>query len=48
MIEVWIFIAFMGGLVVGSLVANGLGRLPSAEQLEAEDQARMSKFQRAR
>ena len=45
MIEIWIFAVFMGGLVVGSLIANALGKLPNAEQLQAEDQARYKKIE---
>jgi len=45
MIEIWIFAVFMGGLVVGSLIANALGKLPNAEQLEAEDRARYKKIE---
>jgi len=45
MIEIWIFAVFMGGLVVGSLIANAMGKLPNAEQLEAEDRARYKKIE---
>ena len=45
MLPFWIFVAFMGGLVVGSLVADALGKLPTAEQLEAEDRARYKKIE---
>jgi hypothetical protein len=48
MIEVALFIAFITCLVVGSLIANSLGRLPTAEELEAEDQARLAQFDRDR
>ena len=37
---------FIGGLVIGWLMANALGRLPTAEQLEAEDRARFRKLER--
>jgi hypothetical protein len=47
MIQIWIFIAFIACLVIGSLVANALGRLPNSEELEAEDQARYRKMQRS-
>jgi hypothetical protein len=45
MLPVVIFIVFMGGLVIGALIANALGRLPNAEQLEAEDRARFRKLE---
>jgi hypothetical protein len=40
-IEILILIVFFGGLVVGGLVTDGLGSLPSAEELQEEDQARL-------
>jgi hypothetical protein len=47
MLPVWIFVAFMGSLVIGSLIADALGKLPTAEQLQAEDQARFTKLENA-
>jgi len=47
MIEIIVLAAFFGLLVIGSIVANALGRLPNAEQLEAEDRARMTREERA-
>ena len=41
-----IFSVFFGSLVVGALVANALGRLPNAEQLQAEDRQRFARFRR--
>jgi hypothetical protein len=46
-IEIVIFIVFIMGLVVGSLVANALGRLPSAEELEEQDRLRLRKLERS-
>jgi hypothetical protein len=45
MLPFWIFVVFMGSLVIGSLIADALGKLPTAEQLQAEDQARYKKFE---
>jgi hypothetical protein len=42
-IQVWIFVVFMGGIVIGGLVANAAGVLPDAEQLEEQDRARFTK-----
>ena len=44
--QFWIFLAFMGALIVGSLIADRLGKLPTAEELQAEDQAQYRKFER--
>jgi hypothetical protein len=45
MIEIVMLAAFFGGLVVGSLVADALGVLPTAEQLQAEDSERLRRWQ---
>jgi hypothetical protein len=45
MLPFWIFIAFMGSLVAGALIADALGKLPTAEELQAEDQARYKKLE---
>jgi hypothetical protein len=42
---IWIFVAFIGALVIGSLIAQRLGVLPSAEELEAQDRARFRKLE---
>jgi hypothetical protein len=47
MLPFWIFLAFMGCLIVGSLIANALGVLPTAEEQEQQDQARMTKIERS-
>jgi hypothetical protein len=47
MLPFWIFIAFMVGLIVGSLIANGRGVLPTAEELEQQDLARHAKIERS-
>jgi hypothetical protein len=44
MIEVILFAVFFGGITIGALIANKLGKLPSADELEAQDQARWVKF----
>jgi hypothetical protein len=46
MLPFWIFLAFMVGLIVGSLIANALGVLPTAEELEQQDQARFTNTDR--
>jgi hypothetical protein len=43
----WIFLAFIGGIIVGSLVANALGALPNSEQLEQQDRARFAQIERS-
>jgi hypothetical protein len=43
----WIFLAFMGAIVVGSLVANAAGVLPDAEELARQDTARFRKIERS-
>ena len=32
MLPFWIFVVFMGSLVIGSLIADALGKLPTAEE----------------
>ena len=44
MIEVILFAVFFGGITIGALIANKLGALPTADELEAEDQKRWVKF----
>ncbi|MET1001153.1 MAG: hypothetical protein ABWZ15_05025 [Acidimicrobiia bacterium] len=46
MIEIVIFAAFFFGLVVGALVAEARGSLPSAERLQEEDLERMAQWYR--
>jgi hypothetical protein len=46
MLPFWIFLAFMGALIIGSLIANAAGVLPNSEQLEQEDQARFARIAR--
>lgn len=46
MIELVIFFAFFGLLVIGAAVTDALGVLPSAAELEAQDHARWSRIQR--
>jgi hypothetical protein len=43
----WTFLAFMVPLIVGSLIARGLGALPDAAELERQDQARFAKIERS-
>jgi hypothetical protein len=47
MLPFWIFLAFMGAVVVGSLIANAVGALPGSEELERQDQARFAKIERS-
>jgi len=47
MLPFWIFLAFMVGLIVGSLVARSLGALPDAVELEQQDKARFAKIERS-
>jgi hypothetical protein len=44
MIEVILFAVFFGGITVGALIANRLGKLPNADELEAQDRARWVKY----
>jgi hypothetical protein len=46
MAEIVIFIVFIVGLAIGSLVAQARGRLPTAEELQIEDQQRAAGFRR--
>jgi hypothetical protein len=48
MIEIILFSAFFAGIVIGGLVADAKGRLPSAEELQAEDRARYAQIARER
>jgi hypothetical protein len=41
----WIFLAFIGGVVIGSLIANAAGVLPNSEELEEQDRARFAKIE---
>ena len=47
-IEIVILAAFFIGLVVGGLVADARGSLPSAERLQEEDQERLAEWYRTR
>ncbi len=47
MLPFWIFLAFMGSLIAGSLIANGLGALPNSEELVRQDEARFAKIERS-
>ena len=46
MLPVVIMIVFFVGLVIGSAIAESLGRLPTAKELEEQDQARYERFKR--
>jgi hypothetical protein len=48
MIEIVVFTVFFSGLVIGSLIAQKLGRLPSAEALQVEDRERVARWARER
>jgi hypothetical protein len=41
----WIFVVFIGGIVIGSVIANITGALPTAEELAEQDQARFTKIE---
>ena len=45
MLPIWIFVAFMAALVLGSVIANAMGKLPTAEELVLQDQARYKKIE---
>jgi hypothetical protein len=47
MIQIICLAAFFGTLVIGSLVANGLGRLPNAAELQQQDRERFARYERA-
>jgi hypothetical protein len=47
-IEIVIFAVFFGGLVIGSIVADARGVLPTAEQLQEEDRERLQRWQASR
>jgi hypothetical protein len=46
MLPIVIFCVFIAAIVVGSLVANALGRLPNSEELALEDQRRWGQIER--
>jgi hypothetical protein len=48
MIEIIVLSVFFAGLVIGGLVTNAMGRLPTAEELQAEDRARIAQFSKER
>ena len=48
MIEIILFSVFFAGIVIGGLIADATGRLPSAEGLQAEDLARYTRIARER
>jgi hypothetical protein len=33
-LPIWIFVAFIAALVIGSTIANAAGKLPTAEELQ--------------
>jgi hypothetical protein len=47
-IQIVIFSVFFGGLVIGAIITNARGVLPTAEELAAEDQARWARIARER
>ena len=48
MIEIVTFAVFFGGLVIGALIADALGVLPTAEQLQEEDRERWRRWRASR
>jgi hypothetical protein len=47
-IQLVILAVFFGGLVIGSIVADARGVLPTAEQLQEEDRERLQRWQASR
>ena len=47
MVGIIVILAFFGALVVGSLVARALGRLPTADELQEEDRVRFARYERS-
>jgi hypothetical protein len=47
MIQIVCLAAFFGTLLIGSLIANALGRLPNAEELQQQDRERFARYERA-
>ena len=45
MIEIVVFAVFFGSIVIGSEIADKLGKLPSAEAMQQEDQVRYAKIE---
>jgi hypothetical protein len=48
MIEIVILGVFLGLVVIGGLIADATGHLPSAEALQEEDRARLEAWARSR
>ena len=46
MLPAIVVVVFFAAITIGGLVANALGRLPDAIQLEAEDRARWARLRR--
>jgi hypothetical protein len=46
-IEIFLLVAFFMGLVLGAVIADWRGRLPSVETLQAEDRVRFARFERS-
>jgi hypothetical protein len=42
-----VFLVFIIGLVIGSLVANATGHLPTAEELERQDRLRLREHEQS-
>jgi hypothetical protein len=47
MLPIVIFVVFIAALVIGSLVANALGVLPTADEIVDQDARRMGKFEKS-
>lgn len=47
MLPIVIFVVFMAALVIGSLVANAVGALPTAEVLIEQDNQRFGKMEKS-
>lgn len=46
MIEIVVFAVFFGAIVIGTVIAQALGKLPDAAQLEVEDRRRWARYER--
>jgi len=47
MMPIVVFAVFFAALVIGSLVANARGTLPTADELEARDRARTEHYRQS-
>jgi hypothetical protein len=45
MMPIVVFALFFAAVVIGSLIADARGKLPTAEELQEEDRVRYKRFQ---